>query len=688
MIDNRLWALLNQMARMPSLSIWKLSVVIGRSADEIKSTIAELNEALKKLNLPCIEIKDEVYVVPEKLIKECERLNFSSKNMQIYLQEIEREHLTYLYTFIRKEAISNYHYQDFLQVSKNTALNDIKKLRNRLENNGIMLNYTRANGYFLEGKEMDKRRMASDSIAFLLQLPIGSWALSYVVQSWGERMELSALETAVKQSAIKYGATLVEDRLTEIIYLVYFIYLRQKRVKILFTKQEKQVLMSSKIHSLSKDISNGFFQVYDQEDEECFLTMLLLGAAEGKVSSNKDEKLYQLTEAVINEMKKVAVIEFEDEKALMESLYAHLVPTYYRLLFGLKLQNTMVEQIKQEHGELFRLVKRALKPLEDMFDEHIPEEEIAYFTIHFGGQLEQKMVNKKTYRAVVICPNGISSSLILRADLGQLFPQIHWLEEHSIEGLQNLPEESYDMIFSTVYLKTEKKMYLVKPILTQKTKYHLAQSVSRDFSIPVLKSVDIEEIMSSIKKYTTIHDEEKLYNSLAKKILFQESSTLQEKEKLPMLQDLLTEDMIQFEGGEQLFWEDAIRLGCRPLEEKRYIEERYTATIIENVHKMGPFIDLGHGVAIPHARPENGVSRLGMSFLKLSTPVYLLEDKRHEIDTIICLAAIDNRTHLKALSQLTKILSNGEKLKTLKAVRTKEEMLEFLKKEQEAEISD
>ncbi|MBM7655832.1 mannitol/fructose-specific phosphotransferase system IIA component (Ntr-type) [Neobacillus cucumis] len=49
---------------------------------------------------------------------------------------------------------------------------------------------------------------------------------------------------------------------------------------------------------------------------------------------------------------------------------------------------------------------------------------------------------------------------------------------------------------------------------------------------------------------------------------------------------------------------------------------------------------------MPHARPEDGVNQLGMSFLKCEHPVYLMEDPKHEINIFIVLAAIDNETHL------------------------------------------
>ena len=111
MFDNRLLALLNHMIQMPHLDIWKLSVFLNQSVKSLESDIHELNDTLEKLGFLKIDIKDGEYQVPESLIIQKIEIQAKLKNSQIFLQEDERQHLIYLYTFIRKENISNYHYQ-------------------------------------------------------------------------------------------------------------------------------------------------------------------------------------------------------------------------------------------------------------------------------------------------------------------------------------------------------------------------------------------------------------------------------------------------------------------------------------------------------------------------------------------------------------------------------------------------
>ena len=68
-----------------------------------------------------------------------------------------------------------------------------------------------------------------------------------------------------------------------------------------------------------------------------------------------------------------------------------------------------------------------------------------------------------------------------------------------------------------------------------------------------------------------------------------------------------------------------------------------------------------------------------MSLLKVTDPVLLSDDEKHPIQLFICLAAVDNEMHLKALASLTKILSNKERLASLLEAKDVEEIIHVIK---------
>ena len=85
--------------------------------------------------------------------------------------------------------------------------------------------------------------------------------------------------------------------------------------------------------------------------------------------------------------------------------------------------------------------------------------------------------------------------------------------------------------------------------------------------------------------------------------------------------------------------------------------------MIENVLKMGPYIVISNDIAIPHARPEDGVFESDISILKLKERVEFTPDKH--LNIIIVLAGSNNDSHIKYLKRVSEILSNKQNYQTL-----------------------
>lgn len=111
-------------------------------------------------------------------------------------------------------------------------------------------------------------------------------------------------------------------------------------------------------------------------------------------------------------------------------------------------------------------------------------------------------------------------------------------------------------------------------------------------------------------------------------------------------------------------WEEALQIGAKLLIDKKNIEPRYTKAIIDNVYKNGPYIVLTDGVAMPHSRPEDGVIKKGMSFLKVKNGVdFYKTDKK--VYLFFTLAAEDSNGHQDAIAELADFLGDDEKMKKL-----------------------
>ncbi|MGY4787674.1 PTS sugar transporter subunit IIA [Bacillus sp. OHL2] len=131
-----------------------------------------------------------------------------------------------------------------------------------------------------------------------------------------------------------------------------------------------------------------------------------------------------------------------------------------------------------------------------------------------------------------------------------------------------------------------------------------------------------------------------------------------------MLNDLLTEQTIKLHQTADT-WQEAITKAAQPLLEQNAIKPSYVEAMIQSVHQNGPYIVIAPQVAIPHARPEDGVNKLSMTLMSFKQPISFSKDGKKQVRLVIVLAAIDSMSHLKALKQLTMLLSEEKRTKQL-----------------------
>ncbi|WP_149094941.1 BglG family transcription antiterminator [Paenibacillus terrae] len=675
MFDHKSLQLLTQMVNYPKLSIPELRLQLNLSPRQFEYTLNKLNDGLIELDLPKIEVIEMGFKIDERVKRYWKNEELSLGRKQLVFQENERLYLIYLYTYIRREPISIVHYQSLLQVSRNTALADVKKLRALCQGEGVKLDYNRTDGFKLEGEERHKRRFASVCIGTLLQLPMGRPGIKQVMDSWKYEDTSTTIKQQLTDMAHEYQVVFVGNRLDQLIYELLFLQFRYGRNALFLPVKQTELIQQQPLFLMGKKLSAYLFNEV-HEMEIVYLTIQLLSATQGVPHIYPSEELSYVSDEIIREVERLTLVPFKEKPILQSILYKHLVPAYFRIMCEVPLSNPLIDTIKAEHDALFKLVKQALKPLSDFTGEWISDEEVGYFTILFGGHVRRLEPEPKVYRATIVCPNGISSSMMLRTQLCQLFPGVHFTESHSVAELKQISPDSYDMIFSTIYLESSKPVYLTRPLLTALEEDYLQQAVAADFDLPVPSAVPIDELMATIRKHATIKSEKALYTDLTNHLRQMRSI---ERSHSPMLSELLTVDKIRFTDA-PLDWKEAIQLAAKPLEEQNYITPDYTQAMINRVLEIGAFIHVGKGIAIPHARPEQGVQKLGMSLLRVKKPVLLLDQPEHAIDMFICLAAIDNKLHLKALTELTSFLVNDDSLNRLKEATTADEIIAMMQK--------
>lgn len=110
-------------------------------------------------------------------------------------------------------------------------------------------------------------------------------------------------------------------------------------------------------------------------------------------------------------------------------------------------------------------------------------------------------------------------------------------------------------------------------------------------------------------------------------------------------------------------WKEAVRMAVEPLIQEGYAQERYVTAIYENVKRNGNYFILAPGFALPHARPEEGGLKTGLSFLKLKHPVKFPGDE--DIWIFVGFASSGSSEHMDMLGELADILTEEDRLEKL-----------------------
>ncbi|MFG1174223.1 PTS sugar transporter subunit IIA [Erwiniaceae bacterium CAU 1747] len=121
-------------------------------------------------------------------------------------------------------------------------------------------------------------------------------------------------------------------------------------------------------------------------------------------------------------------------------------------------------------------------------------------------------------------------------------------------------------------------------------------------------------------------------------------------------------------------WQQALNYCAAPLLKAGIISDDYVSAIIRSHQKLGPYYVLAPGLAMPHARPEEGACEMGLSLLKLRRGVNFGAAEFDPVNVIVMLAAKDSQTHIAMLSSLSELFSSDQALNEIRCATTREEI--------------
>ncbi|MEZ8099329.1 PTS sugar transporter subunit IIA [Vibrio bivalvicida] len=145
-----------------------------------------------------------------------------------------------------------------------------------------------------------------------------------------------------------------------------------------------------------------------------------------------------------------------------------------------------------------------------------------------------------------------------------------------------------------------------------------------------------------------------------------------------MLSELITSDVIRVHA-EASDWKDAVQKSCQALLDNGAVEPSYVEAIFRSHQELGPYYVVGPGMAMPHARPEDGVNRLSLAITVIQNGVNFDSEGNDPVKMLVTLAATDSDSHVGAISKLAELFMNEEHVEQICNAQSVDDILAVIK---------
>lgn len=673
-MDNRLSNLYTLLAKQGKIvEINQLAKRFHVSTRTIYNDINKLNETLSSVSEKTIIIDKARVEYSVDSPVDIEKLLLNNSDFVSSDKQIRR--IRVLESILLSAGI--FSSEDLLQrtlVSKSTLLSDLQKIKRKLQENGLELETLPFRGYRVIGDEILIRNLLA---ATLEQDPL----LFETEHFEHEKELLRDIEAFIEKICDRLGIQLSDEAFQKV--LIHF-WITKKRIELgetLSTISEKDFL--SKEEQTLFDYRRELVELFGQpvsSTEQIYLANKLSEASITKYQeliSDKWVTFNLLVETFITAVNsELPELDFKGDQKLYEGLINHLRPAYKRTLAKESLENPMYDYVLEHYCDLHLIIRKQISSIEKMLEITFSDHEISFFTLFFAASLERKKfyVPHKT-KIVIICHAGISTSEILKSKIKNIFNVDVIGTFGAKEGVKWLTNHKVDLVITTISLEIKSVPFVqVNPYLSEED-----ISIISGFIKPVFHEVEVGKLLEIVKQYAVLSPQQ--VQSLSKEFtnyLNLKSSENITREYQPMLKEVLTEELIDLHYRAENR-DEAVRRSGELLVKNNLATDAYIEGMIKNVEVNGTYIVIAPGIAMPHARPEEGALAIGFSVVTLAEPVVFGHPKNDPVKIVIGLCAVDHQTHLKALAELVEILSHEENVERFLKAKEAKEILAMVK---------
>lgn len=440
----------------------EIAQYLGVSERSIKRYIKDINLSLEQYGAKIDSVKGLGYklniLYSKEFKKYLQSINLDSKDESIRSVDMIRSIL--IHSPISLDSLC-----EVLFLSRSTLQNEIGQVREMFEVYDIKLMYKPYKGLYIEGEEEDIRKCC----------------VKYFFKDDNDS-ELCENLDLINNNFITYLQKYIEKSfLDNNIFKNYYeiIYL-SKFIAVCFFRSLNGNKIKLPVVGNYKDITSTFndefikeiYENYDLAiDEDEILYANIIAKADKKLILNinpKEEYIRLIIMKVLIDIDIKYKVFLSEDIELIKYLTNHILNSYHRYYLKFNVDNTILNQVKMNYPQSLNYALELAKCIEDIFKVEINENELGYIAIHFATAIER--LNQKTsYRAIIICNTGMGTSELLKTKLRRYFPDIEVIGCYQLNFINFDSFEEIDFIISTTSTKgyiNNNSIIRVSPMMT------------------------------------------------------------------------------------------------------------------------------------------------------------------------------------------------------------------------------
>ncbi|MBY6197760.1 PTS sugar transporter subunit IIA [Vibrio hangzhouensis] len=144
--------------------------------------------------------------------------------------------------------------------------------------------------------------------------------------------------------------------------------------------------------------------------------------------------------------------------------------------------------------------------------------------------------------------------------------------------------------------------------------------------------------------------------------------------------NLIGENGIVITAEKDLTVDAALAITCSKLLEQGKVEQSYLEAIKTKHREIGAYYVLAPKIAMPHARPEDGVNEASLQVTVFKNGVNLESEDNGDVYFSVTLAAMDSDSHIQTIVALSELFQNDEDVDAIIAADSEAQIADILKK--------